>query len=309
MPLNEFEAIAQYFARLTPGGTGVNLGVGDDCALLQATPGHQLAISIDTLVAGRHFPESAKPYDIATRAFTVSLSDLAAMGAQPRWFTLALTLPEMNTQWLKAFSRGLADMADLYQCALVGGDTTKGPLTITLQVHGELPNGLALKRSGAKVGDAIYLSGPVGDGACALAAIMGDLSCSREQNHYLHQRFYAPEPQIALGRQILTQAHSAIDISDGLLADLNHIAKASGVGMQLQLNELPLSSTLKALASQEQALQWALRGGDDYQLAFTGPGNLGVGYCIGRVVDGAGVECFRGDECVELGSSLGYQHF
>lgn len=232
--------------------------------------GQSLAVSLDTLVAGRHFPNDAAPEDIATRAFCVCLSDLAAMGATPQCYTLGLTLPDVDPLWLAAFSDSLHQIASRYDCQLIGGDTTKGPLTITLQVHGIVPEGAALRRSSAQVGDQLYVTNTLGDGAAALQAILGEVSFARQDVDYLTSRFYQPEPQITAGIALAGLAHAAIDISDGLLADLAHIARASRVDMTVDVDQLPLSAACLS-AGREQAIEWALTGGDDYQLAFTVP--------------------------------------
>ena len=311
----EFGIIQRFFSTISLGDASVPCGIGDDCAVLNLTPGHQLAVSMDTLVAGRHFLENAHPYDIATRALAVNLSDLAAMGATPKWFTLGLTLPEVDVAWLKCFSKGLSNMASDHSCLLVGGDTTQGPLSITIQVHGELPAGKALKRSLARVGDSVYVSAHLGDGAAALMMLQKQLAVDEVEQAYLHQRFYAPEPQIALGQALLNKAHAAIDVSDGLLADLGHIAEQSGVGMNIFIDQLPFSPVVSRVAKTDraQALAWALSGGDDYQLAFTGPAGLMNTIdnitCIGEVVQGDTIACYDGDTLFNYQGTHGYQHF
>lgn len=245
------------------------LGIGDDAALLNVTPGQQLAMASDTLVAGVHFPETASGRQVATRSLCVNLSDMAAMGANPRWFTLALTLPsdKANAEWLADFSAGLGDIAKQHNVALVGGDTTSGPLTLTLTLVGEVPVGEALTRAGACPGDSIFVTGYLGDGAASLAAIVDDNSIHRDSDPLL-QRFYCPEPQIKAGLKLRTMASACIDISDGLMADLGHICKASGVNAVIQADQLPIAAEVRGLSPLD-ALEWALCGGDDYQLCFT----------------------------------------
>ena len=245
------------------------LGIGDDAALLNMPADQQLVVATDTLVESVHFPPQASAEHIATRALCVNLSDMAAMGARPRWFTLALTLPATmaSTQWLESFSHGLATVAEQYDIALVGGDTTAGPLTISLTLLAEVPVAQSLRRDGAKPGDTLYVTGTLGDGAAALEIInRGDLAHSER----LLTRFYQPQPQIEAGIRLRNVASACIDISDGLIADLGHICKASGVRSDIQTKLLPIHQELHQLWPQ-QAVDWALSGGDDYQLCFTVP--------------------------------------
>ncbi|MGB1807473.1 MAG: thiamine-phosphate kinase [Porticoccaceae bacterium] len=245
------------------------LGIGDDAALLNMPADQQLVVATDTLVESVHFPPQASAEHIATRALCVNLSDMAAMGARPRWFTLALTLPATmaSTQWLESFSHGLATVAEQYDIALVGGDTTAGPLTISLTLLAEVPVAQSLRRDGAKPGDTLYVTGTLGDGAAALEIInRGDLAHSER----LLTRFYQPQPQIEAGIRLRNVASACIDISDGLIADLGHICEASGVRSDIQTKLLPIHQELHQLWPQ-QAVDWALSGGDDYQLCFTVP--------------------------------------
>jgi thiamine-monophosphate kinase len=289
---------------------------------------------MDTLVCGRHFPVDAQPEQIATRAFCTCLSDLAAMGATPLWFTLGLSLPSADIDWIASFSHALLNIAQQYQCELVGGDTTQGPLTITLQVHGIVEVGKALRRDRAEAGDIVFVTGFIGDGASALALINNDLSLNdidESQKKYLRERFYCPEPQIYAALKIINFAHAAIDISDGLLADLQHIATASKVDIALDIESLPLSPACKSLVGDTKALSFALSGGDDYQIAFTVPdkylkkitdliknGELAATR-IGKVLatdltkDQHEVVCCKEGKKIEITSLLadskGYQHF
>ena len=271
----EFSLIKQYFDGLTASRDDVVLGIGDDCALLQPPVGETLAVSIDTLIAGVHFPESTAAYFVGYKSLAVGLSDLAAMGARPAWMTLALTLPEIEAGWLREFSRGLAAMAAEYDVQLVGGDTTRGALTISIQVHGFVPAENALRRSGAQVGDMIYAGSNLGDAGAGLALVQGTpdwAAALNEDNKLAVQRALdLPTPQVALGLALRDIASAAIDVSDGLAADLTHILTASGgVGATIDVAQLPLSPALQKLPIAE-ARQLALTAGDDYALCFTVP--------------------------------------
>ena len=265
---NEFSLINRYFKKLTA-QQDVVVGIGDDAAILKPKEGHQLALATDTLVASVHFPDEASAFQVATRSLCVNLSDMAAMGATPKWFTLALTLPKQlaTSDWLEDFSQGLAEVAKQYKVALVGGDTTAGPLTISITVAGELPAGEGLCRGGAQEGDSIYVSGTLGDGAAGLFQLTQNSETISER---LLQRFYSPLPQVGLGVGLRDYATACIDISDGLVADLGHLCKASGLGAAIKSDLLPIHSELKDNHS-NQFLDWALSGGDDYQLCFTVP--------------------------------------
>lgn len=267
--VSEFELIRRYFCSdtLQPDRRDVCLGIGDDCALISVPEGKQLVVSVDTSVAGVHFPEDADPYDIGWRALAVSLSDLAAMGAKPAWFTLALTLPEGKGEWLQSFSQGISDLARRFGIALVGGDTTHGALSVTVQVQGYVSPGAAWKRSGAKPGDLIYVSGSLGDAAGGLeVALNPELDLPEYQS--LKQAYLRPEPRFDLLSPLSGRVRAAIDISDGFLADLNHVLKASGVGAVLDPGRIPVSSSLKSLLGEDKAFEMAISGGDDYQLCF-----------------------------------------
>ncbi|MBK4738134.1 thiamine-phosphate kinase [Noviherbaspirillum pedocola] len=266
--LSEFTLISRYFERPARPDGRVVLGVGDDCALVQTTPGMQTAISTDMLVEGRHFFPGADPHLLGHKCLAVNLSDLAAMGATPIGFTLALALPSVEESWLAAFSAGMFALADTYGCELIGGDTTKGPLTISITVFGEVPAGQALRRDAALPGDDIWISGTLGDARLALAAYRKELSLSSEALDAVAMRMHAPSPRLALGTALRGIAHAAIDISDGLVGDLGHILKRSGVGARLDVDALPLGSTLQGQA-QPLRRAFALAGGDDYELCFT----------------------------------------
>lgn len=317
--MGEFELIRNYFAAApcAQPGEGVALGIGDDCALLSVAPGEQLAISTDTLVAGVHFPDVCDPFLLGQRALGVSASDLAAMGAKPLAFTLALTLPEVSAAWLQAFARGLNQMAKGCSLRLIGGDTTRGPLSLTVTVLGSVPAGQALTRSGARSGDLLCVGGPLGDGAGALPLVLNQRSTQASTTQALLARYWSPQPQLALGQALRGKATSALDISDGLLADCGHIALASGVRLLVERDKVPMSDALLAFFGADEALNAALSGGDDYRLAFTLPPSLladliAAGwpiFVIGRVVEGQGVTLIddQGQDVTPL--TRGYQHF
>ena len=323
MPLGEFDVIRRYFQR-DQHRPDLVLGIGDDCALVDLVEDNSyLALTVDTLVADNHFPADASAADIASRSLCVNLSDLAAMGAKPLWFTLSLSLPEVNESWLTAFSEGLFAVADRFDCQLVGGDTTRGPLSITVQMQGSVSVNHYLTRSEAQAGDHIFVTGTLGDGAAALAMIRKRLTMNDRETDYLYQRFYQPEPQLAAAQKLLGISRAAIDISDGLLADLSHIASASQVAMAIDIDCLPLSPVLHKLYQQEpqQVRQWALAGGDDYQLAFTVPKTKLsivrkmitteelIATEIGIVKAGEGVECHLRGTPYTYSFDKGYQHF
>jgi thiamine-monophosphate kinase len=262
--LSEFSIIETYFARSALLPPDISLAQGDDCALVLPPADQQLCLSIDTQVAGRHFLETAPASAIATRALGSALSDLAAMGAKPSHFTLALTLPGADEKWLAEFSKSLSDFASKHGVVLIGGDTTRGPLTITIQVHGWVELDKALKRSGAKEGDLLVVSGSLGDAAGGLSLI----KASKYYSEYLEDRFYRPQPRLALGQQLIGRATSCIDVSDGLVADAAHLSRASGLDIAIELSAVPISSELLGRFP-DQAQAFALAGGDDYELLFS----------------------------------------
>ena len=268
---DEFRLIDNFFKGLTS-QSQVEVGIGDDGAIINSSGSYQTVVATDTLIESVHFPASAQAEQIASRALCVNLSDMAAMGAQPKWFTLALTLPSEKTtdSWLHSFSLGLAKIAKQYHIALIGGDTTAGPLSLSITVLGEVPRGQGLLRNGAQVGDIIYVSGTLGDGAAALHSTIQTAQTSPDYSSRLLERFYSPQPQIELGIGLRDFASACIDISDGLIADLGHICKASGVSAEINSQQLPIDCELKQQFKQ-QHLQWATSGGDDYQLCFTIP--------------------------------------
>jgi len=267
--MGEFDLIQRFFQR--PSRRAV-LGVGDDCALIQPTSGQQLAISTDMLVEGRHFRSTVDPARLGRKALAVNLSDLAACGAQPLAFTLALALPRADHHWLEGFSRGLLALADAQGCELIGGDTTQGPLNISITVFGEVPPDQALLRHAAQVGDDIYVSGTLGDARLALEVFRGHYSAAGEVFERARARMECPTPRVELGLALRGVAHAAIDVSDGLLGDLGHVLKRSGVGAQIDTGWIQGSA---ALTPDVLALPWprrldcVLAGGDDYELLFT----------------------------------------
>ena len=318
--MNEFEIINRYFNHRIK-NPNIVLGVGDDCSLLDLPTNTELALSVDTLIAGVHFPETAAPELIGERALCVAISDLAAMGATPIGFTLALSLPEAQPDWLQGFTDGLSRAAGYCDCDLVGGDTTKGHLTISIQVMGYVERGQAIRRSGARAGDTIFVTGYLGDGGAALAVIEQRWQVEASLASYFEDRFYRPHPKIHEGQKLLGVASAAIDISDGLLADLNHICVASQVDATLEIEQLPLSSFLRQHPDPQQIEQWALAGGDDYQLCFTvAEEKLAVlqalidqtliqATAIGKIVAGNGqVVCTKGGQPIAP-QGLGYRHF
>lgn len=267
MPLGEFELIDKYF---TLPVRRADLGVGDDCALLTPTKGMQLAVSSDMLVEGRHFLSTVAPDALGHKALAVNLSDLAACGAAPLAFTLALALPRADEAFLQGFSRGLLDLARACDCELVGGDTTQGPLTICISVFGEVPSSRALLRSGARAGDQLYVSGTVGDARLALECFRGAQALAGEDFRSVRRAMEWPQPRVALGVALRGVATSAIDVSDGLLGDLGHILRRSSVGATVHADALPRSGALAAQALDVQR-ECTLAGGDDYELLFTAP--------------------------------------
>ena len=268
--MSEFELIQRYFSERQSPLSYIPLGIGDDCALMTARTGMQLAISSDMLVAGRHFFPDTDARLLGHKSLAVNLSDLAAMGAEPRAFTLALALPEVQQDWLRDFSKGMFELAAQHRCQLIGGDTTKGPLTISITVIGDVPTGQALRRDAAQAGDDIWVSGSLGDARLALESFLQPHTLSADEQTQAALRLHQPTPRVALGLALRGIAHAAIDISDGLLGDLGHILSRSQLGATVWCDALPLGAIL---AQQPQQLRraYALAGGDDYELCFTAP--------------------------------------
>ncbi|RKZ41263.1 MAG: thiamine-phosphate kinase [Gammaproteobacteria bacterium] len=317
MPIAEFDVIARYFTQAFPKRTDVILGIGDDAALCTVPAGMQLAIAVDTLVEGVHFPRTTCAQDMGYKALAVNLSDMAAMGATPAWMTLALTCPQTDGAWLKGFTQGLLELAKLYQVSLMGGDTTCGPLTITIQIAGFVPPDGALQRCGAQQGDGIYVTGTLGDAGLGLASIQKQVILPSQTQQFVESRLNRPTPRVAEGQALRGIASSAIDISDGLAADLGHILEASGVGASLQLEKLPLSRALIKHLSPEKAWLMALSAGDDYELCFTVPHQKEVALQkalpnytrIGIIESSPGLRCLDAQGQLFRFEKTGYQHF
>lgn len=313
--MSEFELIRKYFTRPAP---GTLLGVGDDAALIAVAPGMELAVSSDMLVSGTHFFPDADPFLLGHKTLAVNLSDLAAMGATPRWATLSLSLPVADEPWLQAFSAGFFALADEYGVALVGGDTTRGPLNLCVTIMGEVPQGQALRRDGARVGDDIWVSGTPGRAALGLAHLRGEVMLAGALRADCLAALQQPQPRVALGLALRRVAHSAIDVSDGLLADLGHILECSGVGAELEWALLPQLPERIAL---DMARRCLLAGGDDYELCFTAPevrraevealaSRLGLPLArIGRIVAGEGCAVLDAAGNVLPIEESGYDHF
>lgn len=320
--MNEFELIRRYFAPLSPSADGAALGIGDDAAILSPRPGTQLAITSDLSIVGRHFAPDADAADVGWKSLAVNLSDLAAMGARPRWFTLALSLPEIDTAWLAGFAAGLGEAMRAGGIALVGGDTTRGPLSVGITALGELPAGRGLLRSGARPGDLIAVTGTLGDAACALALTQGShAGALAEDRAALLLRLHRPTPRHAAGQALLELASAAIDVSDGLAADLGHVLAGSGVAATVELARLPRSAALQRVAATQEADRYALAGGDDYELCVCLPASTLTAAqracadagcpltVIGSVRHGTGLSLLgRDGQGYTLGRA-GYDHF
>jgi thiamine-monophosphate kinase len=312
----EFALIQRIRARVRA-RPDVALGIGDDAALLTVPPGHQLVVTSDTLVAGVHFPPETAPADIGWKSLAVNLSDLAAMAATPAWCTLALTLPEADEAWLDAFLDGFFELADQHGVALVGGDTTHGPLSITITAHGFVPEGQALRRDGAKAGDEIWVTGTLGDAAGALQQWRARGPASAK----LRYRLDRPTPRIHAGLALRGLATAGIDISDGLAADLGHVLNASGLGARIDLGRLPTSRTLADHFDEQARWPLQLAGGDDYELCFTAPASAAfaieqaMSECgvsatvIGQLETEPGLRCTTPDGADYTPPRAGYQHF
>lgn len=312
---SEFDLLARIRAR-AGGRPDVILGIGDDAALLRSPAGQALAVTTDTLNAGVHFPAGTAPADLGWKALAVNLSDLAAMGAEPAWCTLALSLPRGEAAWLDAFLDGFLELAGQHRVALVGGDTTQGPLSIGVTALGWVPEALALRRGGAKDGDEVWVTGTLGDAAAALA-----LERTEGSDEALRRRLDRPAPRIAAGLALRGLAHAAIDISDGLLADLGHVLAESGAGAEIEIAALPCSPALAARFEGESRWRLQLAGGDDYELCFTAPpaANAAVAAAlagagtpatvIGRVRAAPGLRAIAPDGRDFAPPRGGYEHF
>jgi thiamine-monophosphate kinase len=313
--MNEFTLIQQYFSHPYP---DVDLGPGDDAALVQLSQGHQLVVAVDALVEGVHFFVGTDPYAIGYKSLAVNLSDMAAMGALPRWATVSLTLPKAEASWLDRFSAGLLGLAEQYNTRIIGGDTTQGPLNISIQILGEVPIGQAITRSGAKLGDDIWISGELGLAAMAVAERYGQLNLTEQDRMYCAKYLDYPQPRVILGSKLRGLASAMLDVSDGLLADLTHIATASQLGAKIEASLLPIPSLSR---SYPILLEKQLTGGDDYELCFTAPAAARAEiemlalatqtplHRIGQMVKAPGVACFLADGTLWQPASLGYTHF
>lgn len=312
--MNEFDIIRRFFDRPVAADTGVSLGIGDDAAVVRIPAGQELVLAMDTLVNGVHFPENTSAAAIGWKALAVNLSDLAAMGAKARWATLSLTMPEADEAWLAAFAGGFFELAQQYDVHLIGGDLCRGPLAVTIQVHGLVPAGQAIRRCGAAVGDVVYVTGTLGDAGYAL-----HMPIEEAAGEWFRLQLQRPEPRLTIGQALRGLATSAIDISDGLAGDLEHILRASGVGAELSLDSLPLSPSLETAVGRQQAVAYALTAGDDYELCFTAPS--GSGEAVQHIATETGVAItaigrIQADSGLRLGNSMAsdsgtaaYRHF
>ena len=318
---DEFDLIRNYIATATQQREDVSLGIGDDCALLTIPADQQLAVSMDTLVVGRHFIPTVEPTSLGHKALAVNLSDLAAMGATPAWATLSLTLPGADAHWqtwLKHFMAGFRALADQHQVQLVGGDTTRGPLSITVQVHGFVAPGQALRRDAAQVGDNIYVSGTLGDAGLALLNQKSRYTLTKTAQQQVAERLNRPTPRIELGQALIKYAHAAIDISDGLGSELRHLCQASGVGAQIQAEQLPLSLAVQHYIHQTGDWQLPISAGDDYEILFTVPQHQKIAvqqaalstpiHCIGQIIAEANIQIQMPDGRTQPVQN-GYNHF
>lgn len=316
--MDEFQLIRRYFSTASVSREDVSLGIGDDAALLQVPAGMELAVTTDSLLPGVHFPADLDPAAVGHRALAVNLSDLAAMGAEPAWALLALTLPEIDETWLAGFSAGFFALAKKYRVALVGGNVARGPLNITITAQGFIPKGQALRRSGAKAGHKLFVTGNPGDAAAGLKLIQ---SGKADMGDACVQRFAKPEPRMAAGVALRGLASACIDISDGLLADLGHVLESSGVGATVLTAKLPLSKRLLELHGLDGAVQLALMGGDDYELLFTAAPEQqpaveaklkAIGFpvtCIGSIEAKSGLRVLEASGHGMKLSESGYKHF
>lgn len=321
MTIGEFELIEKFFAAHTIKRNDVTLGIGDDAAIVNIPPQQQLVITTDTLTAGVHFPATTCAYDIGYKSIAVNLSDLAAMGATPSWVTLALTLSKVDDRWLQDFCQGFFDLASRYQIQLIGGDTSQGPLSITVEAFGFTPFNQALMRSHAKPGDLIYVTGTLGEAALGLQYLQGKVQLSDSDSKSAIAKLNRPEPQIEIGTKLRGIANAAIDISDGLAADLGHILEKSHVGALINLEKIPIGSSLLTSISNNEALALALTGGDEYELCFTvPPQKLSLlekmfpkdAYhltCIGTIVAQKGLDLRYKNGEKYSGKLSGYEHF
>ncbi len=323
--MKEFELINSYFAERGPKRKDVILGVGDDAALTKVPEDNLLVVATDTMVEGVHFFKDAPAKSIGHKSLAVNLSDFAAMGAEPAWASIAITMPEVDETWVKEFTDGLFEIAEYYNVQIIGGDTTQGPLTITVSIKGFIREEKALLRSGAKTGDWIYVTGQLGDAALTVANKLGQVDINPNFAALSEQKFNYPTARIAAGHVLRHAATSAIDISDGLVQDLTHILKASEVSAELWLEDLPISPSVTSMLPEDKATELALIGGEDYELLFTVPEEkkayleqnataMGVEFnCIGQIrsagTTDAEIVLLRNGEVVPMPTKRGFQHF
>ncbi|MCW5589138.1 MAG: thiamine-phosphate kinase [Legionellales bacterium] len=314
--MNEFDLIQQYFAQLGVKNSQVDVGIGDDCAVMQLAPDEQLVFSVDTINQHSHFPSQAKPADIGYRALAVALSDLAAMGATPKWVGLSMCFPEFNPDWLSQFCSGFNELLLQHQCQLIGGDTTQGPLSICVQVFGAVPKGLALLRRGARVGDWVCVSGFLGSAALGLDFALQTCNDKIQDNIFL-KKYYRPNPRIQLGLDLRHLATSCTDISDGLCIDLENILQASRVGAKINIEKLPIHPELFDYYREDRVYELALTHGDDYELCFTIPKHLYADLVeltqqkitiIGEIIADQELTLLHHQKSIQLNYS-GFQHF
>jgi thiamine-monophosphate kinase len=318
--MKEFELIKEFFTKQAVKRKDVLLGIGDDCAVVASTKHHNIVITTDTLVAGVHFPLGTSAKAIGHKAVAVNLSDIAAMGAKPTWISLAITLPEVNDEWLREFCSGVFELCEFYNVQLIGGDTTQGPLSITITAQGLTPEDKHLSRSGAKAGDWLYVTGDIGDAALALKHIEDNVLTESDAIAQVQKKLDFPRPRVLAGQALREYASAAIDISDGLLADLGHICQASNVGANVVLDAIPLSDTMRKSQLFEDSIELALNGGDDYELLFTVSEDNKVGLeialshtsttitCIGQINASQTISTTLNNKAVLIKGS-GFQHF
>jgi thiamine-monophosphate kinase len=318
--LSEFEIIQQYFKHATENpNSGVIVGIGDDAAVVTVPEGMQLVLSMDTLIAGVHFYSDMDAEDIGYKSLAVNLSDMAAMGAKPVWATMSLTLPDIDHVWLEKFMDGFKVLANEYTLTLIGGDLSRGPLSITIQLHGLVPGNTAIKRNGSTPGDLIFISGTLGDAGLALKAKQETISLPDQDMYYVFNRLNRPSPRVNTGIALRGIASSMIDVSDGLISDLGHIVKSSCMGAVLNLEKLPLSNAVSRL-SPEEAWELALTAGDDYELCFTVRPEkkaevedkinaISPITCIGEITEQEGIKCVGIGAVLFKSAGYGYDHF
>jgi len=318
--MKEFELIKHFFTEQNVKRKDVLLGIGDDCAVVSSAENQSIVVTTDTLVAGVHFPLGTSAKAIGHKAVAVNLSDIAAMGAKPSWISLAITLPEVNNEWLTEFCSGVFELCEYYNVQLIGGDTTQGPLSITITAQGLTPEGKYLSRSGAKPGDWLYVTGELGDAALALQHHKESLIIDSDAAKVIQQKLDYPKPRVLAGETLREYASAAIDISDGLLADLGHICQASNVGANVVLDAVPLSDAMNKSQLFEDAINFALNGGDDYELLFTVSEDNKVGMetalshagvpiaCIGQMNASQTISTTLNNKAIPINNS-GFQHF